>query len=367
MTKRILHIIATLDRGGAEKQLTLLAGGLDRSQFETHVCALTRGGPLEAELRAAEIPVTVIGKRGKYNPLALWRLYRFIRQLQPDLVQTWMFTANSYGRVAARWAKVGKLVASERCIDRWKHGLHLYLDRWLARRTDRIVVNAPGIRDWYVGHGLPADKFAVIPNAVAPTKPSTATCDELLAGFGLPADTRFIGCVGRLWPQKRLKDAIWAAELLKAIRDDVHLLIIGEGPQRGALELFIRQTELTDRVHLLGHREDVPRLLSHFDCLWLVSEYEGLPNSIMEAMAAGVPVVATDISGNRDLVVEGQTGYLVPLGDCAAIARATRRILDDAELAMRLGAAARERIAAEFSLEKMLDAYTRLYRELLDF
>lgn len=363
--KRLLHIIPTLDRSGAEKQLVLLAAGLPRHEFDTHVCVLTRSGPLAAELDAAGVPWKLIGKAGKLDPRAFWRLKRHIAELRPDLVHTWLFAANSYGRAAALAIGVPRVVAGERCVDPWKNWHELAIDRWLGRRTDRIVVNSSGVRDFYVAHGLPTEKFVVIPNGVAPAPASDKGRADLLAELGLPADTRLIGAVGRLWPQKRMKDLIWAADLLKVIRDDVHLLIIGDGPQRARLERFREQVRIEDRVHFLGHRSDVPRLLPHFDVLWLASEYEGLPNVVLEAMAAGVPVVASDIPGNRDLVIPGETGYLVPVGDRAAYAREARAILDDAELARRFGDAARRRVLEGFTVERMIERHAALYRELL--
>jgi glycosyltransferase involved in cell wall biosynthesis len=152
---------------------------------------------------------------------------------------------------------------------------------------------------------------------------------------------------------------------LKVIRDDVHLLVIGDGPHRQRLEKFRDQCQIADKVHFLGHRSDVPRLMPHFDQLWSTSSYEGQSNAIMEAMAAGVPVVATDIAGTRDLVVPEQTGYLVPVGDRAAIAKQANRLLDDRQLAARLGQAARQRMQEEFSVGQMVDRHVRLYRELL--
>ena len=361
-----MQIIPTLDRSGAEKQLALLACGLPRDEFEVHVCLLTRSGPLAADLAAAGVPTTLVGKRGKLDPAAFLRLKRHIAALQPDLVHTWLFAANSYGRAAALAAGVRRIVAGERSVDPWKVWHELAIDRWLARRTDRIVVNSSGVRDFYVQHGLPSEKFTVIPNGIGPAAPSDLSRADLLAELELPAAARLIGAVGRLWPQKRIKDLIWAADLLKVIRDDVHLLIIGDGPLRQRLERFRRQVRIEDKVHFLGHRDDVPRLLPHFDALWLASEYEGLPNVVMEAMAAGVPVVASDISGNRDLIVSGETGYLVPLGDRAAFARETRRLLEDAELARRLGEAGRRRMLAEFTVEQMIARHAALYRELVD-
>ena len=120
-----------------------------------------------------------------------------------------------------------------------------------------------------------------------------------------------------------MKDAIWAADLLKVIRDDVHLLVIGDGPQRDRLRRYRDQVRIGDKVHFLGERGDVPRLLPHFDVLWSTSGYEGQSNVILEAMAAGVPVVATDIPGTRELVISDTTGYLVPVGDRAGFAKYT--------------------------------------------
>lgn len=343
----------------------LLATRLPQPEFDTHVCALTRSGPYEQELRAAGVEVTVIGKSLKLDPIAWWKLKRHITSLRPDLVHCWLFAANSYGRAAALAAAVPRIVAGERCVDPWKRWHELAIDRRLARRTDAIVVNSSGVRDFYVRHGISADKFAVIPNGIAPAEPPSEHRGAVLAELALPSDARLIGAVGRLWPQKRVKDLIWACDLLKVIRDDVHLLIAGDGPHRARLEQYTRQVRIEDKVHFLGHRADVPRLMPHFDALWLGSEYEGLPNAVMEAMAAGVPVVATNISGNRDLVVDGETGFLVPVGDRAAFARQTRKLLEDGELGRRFGAAGRQRILAHFSVEQMVERHAALYRELL--
>jgi glycosyltransferase involved in cell wall biosynthesis len=365
MTRRILQIIPTLDRAGAEKQLCLLAEGLPRDEFEVHVCALTRGGPLAARLDEAGVPCTVIGKRGKLDPRAFWRLKQQVARLQPDLVHCWMFAANTYGYAAARACGIRNIVIGHRCVDPWKSRLQLAVDRALARRSSRVVVNSEGVRDFYLRHGTPAERVRVIPNAVVRPQPSTTTRRQLLSELELPADSRLIGLIGRLWPQKRVKDAIWAADLLKVIRDDVHLLVIGDGPQRDLLRRFRDLCHIRDKVHFLGERGDVPRLLPHLDVLWSTSGYEGQSNVILEAMAAGVPVVATDIPGTRELLTSDETGYLVPVGDRAAFAKRTERLLNDPALCARLAAAARERVEREFSVEKMVSRHAALYREVL--
>jgi glycosyltransferase involved in cell wall biosynthesis len=359
---RILFVIPTLVRHGAEKQLSTLAPALAREGFDVHVCALTSGGPYEATLRSAGIPVTVINKAWKFDPIAYRRLKSRIVSLKPDIVQTFLFAANSYGRVAALAAGVPRIFASERCVDPWKQWHELIVDRYLAKRSEAIVVNNRGVQEFYNRRGIPNDKFRIIPNGIGPMAPSHTTREALLKELGLPVGTRLIGAVNRLWPQKRVKDLIWAADLLKVVRDDVHLLVIGDGPHRARLQRFRDQVQIRDRVHLLGARDDVARMMPHFDCFWLASEYEGMSNSIMEAMACGVPVVASDIPGNRDLVIHGETGYLFPVGARADIARHTNRLLDDAALSKRLGVAGQQRVLGEFSLERMVAGYRDLYR-----
>ena len=362
---RILHIIPTFDRAGAEKQLLVLAAGLPRDEFDVHVCALTRDGPLQAEFRAAGIPATIIGKRMKFDPVTFTRLVNHIRQVKPDIVHTWIFAAGSYGRVAARVAGVKHIVAGEYCVDRWKSTWQWIVDRRLARHTDRFVANSPAIRDYCAEHGLPADRFVVIPNGVAAARQSDVSRAELLHELQCSQDARLIGVVGRLWPQKRVKDLIWAADLLRVLHNNLRLLVIGDGPERGTLERFARLASDLDHIRFLGHRDDVWRIMPHLDVFWNGSGYEGQPNAVMEAMAAGVPVVASDIPGNRELVVQGETGFLVPVAGRADRARSTDQILTDPALAATLGAAARKRMAEHFSLEQNVVLHAQMYREVL--
>jgi glycosyltransferase involved in cell wall biosynthesis len=362
---RILHIISTLDRAGSEKQLLMLSPGLVRQGFDVHLCALTRGGPLAAEFRAAGLPTEIIGKRLKADPVALARLARHIARLRPDLVHTWNFAAGSYGRVAARAVGIKHIVAGEYCVDRWKSTWQWIVDRRLARHTDRYVVNSAAIRGYCAEHGLPAEKFTVIDNGVEPARASDVTRCQLLDVLKCPADARLIGVVGRLWPQKRVKDLIWAADLLRVLHDNLRLLVIGDGPERSTLHRFARLASDLDHIRFLGHRDDMWRIMPHLDVFWNGSLYEGQSNAMMEAMAAGVPVVASDIPGNRELVVHGETGFLVPIAGRAARARATDQIFNDPALAARLGTAAKQRMVEHFSLDESVRRHVRLYSDLI--
>ncbi len=366
MPHRILQIISTLDQAGAEKQMVLLARGLDASSFDVQVCGLTRGGPMAAPLSTARIPVFVVGKRWKADPFALLRLQQLIHRVQPDLVHTWMFTAGAYGRVAARRCGIRHIVHGERCVDQWKTTWQWMIDRRLARVTDRIVANSNGVETFLGEKGLPTDKIQVIPNGVSAGQGDPAVPrSELLRELQIPDDARLIGAVGRLWPQKRVKDLIWALELVCVLHPTTRLLIMGDGPQRQMLERYARLASDLDRVRFLGHRDDVPRILPHLDLLWQGSEYEGQPNAVMEAMAAAVPVIASDIPGHRDLIVPGKTGYLVPIASRAEYGKATDRILSDPIHAHALGGAGQRHIQRNFSATQMVRRYERLYRELL--
>lgn len=360
--RKIALIIPTMVRGGAEKQLSLLATNLPRDRFDVHVFLLTHDGPLSDGLRDAGIPVTLIGKRFKADPTALFRLRRELKRFAPDIVHTWLFAANSFGRAAAKLAGVPTILASERCVDPWKTTTHFAIDRQLAKFTDAITTNSAGVRDFYAHHGIDAKLFRIIANGIPP-RTDVASIDRAAALDRLKVDPdhKLVLAVGRLWPQKRYRDLIWSAELLASARNDTTLVVIGDGPQSGELLRHRDAVSTPDRVRFAGHRDDVASLLPHADAFWIASEYEGQSNSVIEAMQAGVPVIASDIPGNRDLVVDGITGALVKLGDTADFARQTMLLLDDGAKAAAYSDAAKHRIVTEFTVEKMVDAHAELY------
>ncbi len=363
---KVLLLIPTLDRSGAEKQFTLLASNLPRDEFDVHAVALTRGGPYAAPLRESDVPVTVLGKRLKFDPGALWKLWRLITRLQPDIVHTWLFTANATGRILLGKKPRPKVIVSERCVDTWKSGWQTWIDRRQIPRTTRLVGNSQGVADFYRGQGFPAERIVVIPNGVESLAPCRCDRDEALAEFDIPPGAKLVGYVGRLARQKRVKDLVWAMQLLRQLTDNVYFLVVGDGPERDRLTRFARRITCDHVVRFAGQRDDAARLIGLTNVLWLASDFEGMSNSIMEAMAAGVPVVASDIPPNRELVIDGETGYLVKVGDSVGFAQFADRILADRHLSDRLGSAGRERMRAGFSVEKMVTAHAALYREVLD-
>ncbi len=362
---RVLLVIPTLDRSGAEKSFALLATRLPKETFAVRAVALDRSGPYAEMLEKQGIPLDVLHKRGKLDPIALWRLRRVIADWQPDIVHTWLFAANAYGRMLAGGPVGPRVIVSEQCVDTWKRRWQLWLDRRQIPRTDYLVGNSQSVARFYRDLGYPAEKVKVIPNGVEVPDPLPDTRADVLRELELPPDARLMLYVGRLAVQKRVEDLIWAIELLRQVDERAWLIVVGDGPERYSLEKFARDTQCDHRIRFLGHRSDIGRLLPACDVFWLASAFEGLSNSLMEAMAHGLAVVVSDIPPNRELVTDGETGLLVPLGDRAAFARRTADLLADPQQAHRLGAAARERMRREFPIERMVQSYAALYRDVV--
>lgn len=367
MSLRIAYIVPTLDQSGAEKQLSLLATHLGDG-FTPHVFALTRGGPYEKMLEAAGIPLTVIGKRWKLDPRALRRLTAALKQFQPDILHTWLFAANAYGRMAAKALPNARVIVSERCVDRWKAGWQLRVDRWLLPRTDLLVGNSQSVADFYEQQGVPREKLVTIPNGIdiPPTNalPSAAERATWREQLGFSPESFVVGHVGRLATQKRVRDILWAVETVRQIRPSLKLVIAGDGPERQSLEQFAYDTHLMDHVRFLGHRSDASAISSQLDAFVLASSFEGMSNSLMEAMAWGCPVVASDISPNREMVTHEQTGLLYPVGDTIALMQALRRYLDEPELRDRCARAAREYASQSWSISSMVKAWEQMYQKI---
>jgi glycosyltransferase involved in cell wall biosynthesis len=344
--------------------MVLLAAGLPRDRFRVEAAALTRLGPLEAELRASGVPVTLIGKRAKLDPLALWRLTRWVKAKRFDVVQTWIFAANTYGRVAAHRAGVPVVVTAEMAVDLWKGRRDLAIDRRLAHWCDRVVANSHAVAEFYRKAGVPGDRLTVIPSGIADEEPPPVDPAEVRAALGVPPAAPVALFAGRLAAQKGVDDLVAALDLLQHVRPDLHTWIAGDGPLREQLETTARAFRLDGRVRFLGHRDDVPRLLAAADLLVLPSLYEGLPNVVLEAMRFRKPVVATAAPGTTEVVADGTTGLLVPVHDRPALAQAIRRVVADPELARRLGEAGRARAEAEFRAETMVARFADLYESL---
>lgn len=362
---RILFVISTLDRSGAEKQLSLLATRLPRDEFDVHVVALTRGGPYATVLKEQQVPLAILHKRWKFDPVALSKLRRLVADLKPDIVHTWLFTANAYGRLVAGRKPRPRLIISERCVDVWKSGWQRWVDRRQIARTARLIGNSQSVAEFYRNQGFPSERIAVIPNGVEIPELPPIDRGRLLGELDLPPEARIVGYVGRIARQKRLRDLVWALELVRHVNPNIYFLIVGDGPERADVRQFAHDTGCAPNIRFLGHRDDLNMVWRLMEVFWLASDFEGQSNSIMEAMAAGLPVVCSDIPPNRELIVDGETGYLVQVGDSVGFSQFAERLLADPELARRMGSAGRARMQAEFGIDRMVQTHIDVYRSVL--
>lgn len=362
--RRVSFVIPTLDRSGAEKQLLMLAQAGHGTRFDAEIVCLDRLGPLGETLTMEDtaIPVTVIGKRGKFDPAAIGRLRRHLRGRQPDVVHSWLFAALGYAWFAK--PRATKWVHGLRCVDSWMSAFQRLQMRLYRGGPDAFVANSAAVADWYRERGIRA---AVIPNAIAGAPDaSSQSVEALRRRWSLDSDAKVVVAIGRLAPQKRLRDLLWAFQLLRQTDPRSRLVVVGDGPQKVGLKQYAADIECAEDVRFVGHDANVPAWLALADAYWLGSDFEGQSNSLMEAMAAGVPVVATSIPPNRELVTHGDDGFLVDVGDAAGFAQFTNKLWQDVALVERITGAAKQRMQARHSVDAMLDAYAGLYERLAD-
>jgi sugar transferase (PEP-CTERM/EpsH1 system associated) len=366
MPVRVLHLITELNIGGAEKVLSHLLSRLDRDRFAPAVACLYGGdGPVADEIRSLGIPVTDLGMTAKWRLDAFVRLYRLLHRQRPTILHTWMFHANVPGRVLGRLAGVPIVISSERTMGQ-EGGVRRWLNRITGPLPDRVACVSESVAEFAAQTiGIPPAKLAVIPNGIPledfqPGDRSSARVD-----LGIPLRVIVAGTVGRLQPVKGTSYLLEAWSRLASDYPDAILLLVGGGPQQAALEKKGRRLGISERVRFLGNRADVPDLLRGMDVFVLPSLWEGMPNAALEAMAVGLPVVATAVGGTSEVVVDGVTGLLVPPSDPDALAQSIARLLCDPDLRYKMGQAGRERVVNHFSVERTVEQTARLYEQLL--
>jgi glycosyltransferase involved in cell wall biosynthesis len=360
---KIFFIINSLAYAGPARQLGLLAAHLPGERFVVRVCSLGAETPWAAALRAAGIEVACLGWRRLFDVRPLVECRRGLRAFVPDLIHAWGWTALRAAAAVAPRRPPLLLSAPLRGVGKRLGLLERCLGRSLARK---VLVTGAAEAEHCRRLGLPAERLVEAPLAVAPFTPSPRSREEAARALGLPAQARWIACVGPLDPVKGFRDALWAFDILRFVHPDLHLVVAGTGPDEPRLREFARTTRTTTQAHFAGAREDVRDLLAHAEVVWVPSRAERGLNVALEAMAAGRPVVATRCAALAEVVIDGVTGVLVPPGDQAALARETRLLVDDPVRRRRLGEAGRERAQEHFRIETAVQRYEAVYASLTE-
>jgi glycosyltransferase involved in cell wall biosynthesis len=347
---RVLYVISDLIYSGAAKQLLLLASGLPAERFQRRVCVLGEAGPWVERLQAAGVLVDVLNWRWKLDLAAFGRLWDIVHAYHADVIHVW-------GRSALRAVGFAgglrgrRLMVTARLPSRKPSARLAWWDRWLLRNAECVTAFGHTEKEKWREAGLDGGRLATIPPGVESVQSS--------AGGLLPPRT--IVCVGPLKRHKGFRDAIWVLDILRHLHPNLQLAFVGSGPDQPAIARFAHDARVADRVRFLGDCADVSGFLTQCELLWAPSRAEGGVNAVLEAMAAGKPVVAARQPSLVEIIVDGQTGFLVPPADQAALAQQTRVLLDNADLRLRMGEAGRRRVQENFPVSTMIGRFAELY------
>lgn len=362
--------------GGTERQFVYLAKGLDKSRFDIRIGCLSKRGEFLKDIEAMNLPVAEYPIRSLYSPRMLQRQWRFARDLRRQnirLVHAYGFYPNVFSVPAARLAGC-ITIASVRDTGVFTSQIKLKTlsQRTACRLADRVVANSSAVRNWLVSLGVDQNHIDVIPNGIAVNERLTRPRDfGIRHELGIDPKVPVIAVISRLNPGKGIEYLLKAAVIVREQFPEARFLVVGgsyyDPAYKPSLEFLARKLNVADRVLFTGERNDIQQLLQEMNISVLPSLSEGLSNSLLESMAAGLPVVATSVGGNPEIVQDGKTGFLVPARDERALSDAILRVLKEPELGKRFGQAGYERVSRYFSLaatvRKTEDLYTRLLEE----
>jgi glycosyltransferase involved in cell wall biosynthesis len=369
----VLFPITDLEMHGAQHQLLELAKGLDKECFRPIILTFGPGGPLEQEIRdLANIQLISLKRKGKYDFLCLFTISRIIRKMKVDVIQPFLTPATFFSLLPAIICRTPVKIVTERSgpgRTNTNLGYRLYLkaEDFLSQFADWAVANSQAGREYLIERGIKPSRTMVIYNGI---EPSRLTCDsrvvqEIKQRLNLQHNGKVVGMIARMYPDKHHDDFLKAAAIINRAIPETKFLLLGDGPLRCHLENLSHELGLSSRVFFLGEQKDVIPYLSILDIVALSSETEGLSLSICEAMTLRKPVVVTDVGGNRELVEDGSTGFLVPPRDNQALAKAIIRLIKDQDLAQIMGERAGKKIAQQLGMERYVNEYQSLYKETL--
>lgn len=366
---RICMMLPKFHIGGAEMQVLGLLRNLDRSRFAVSLCLFNRGDArMEDEAARHVDSIYYLGFRWRNLPVSFLRLVKYLQDGRFDVLHAHLAWADLIGRIAAWFAGVPVRVTTEHGKNLWKSKALLRLERSLNAITDaKVCVSRDIIDIRRRNEKTPEEKLLYIPNAVDPGEFTGRNGDKyrLMEEFGWSGDDPLVLSLGRVVEAKNYPLLVEAFEMLLRDFPRAKCVIAGDGPMREEVAARIKELGLAGSVALPGARRDTAELLAAADLFVLSSVREGLPVSLLEAMAAGTPVVTTDVGGVGDAVRDGENGLLVPSGDAAALAGAMRRILADPDLASAITAEASMTVVERFSMKSAADRLTGIYLELL--
>lgn len=353
----LLFLTKHMDLGGGEYVLRTIVERLDRRAFRPVIACLGEEGRFGAELRGQGVPVHANLARHKLDPLVVPRLLRLVAAENIEAIYLTDYrNVMLWGALTGRLAGIPTILASH-STDWWgrRRRSPSLLGKKLLAWHRRIVVVARFQKEHLIAEeGVPPGIVEVIPNGIDPSRYGTEVDAAVRQSLGVPAEAFVIGTVAVLRKEKNLALLFAALGRLRDAREDVWAVIVGDGTERHALEALCREMGLADRVRFVGYNDRPGGLLPAFDAFTLTSRVEVMPITILEAMACGVPVVATAVGAVPELVAEGETGFVVPSGDANALAARLRRLIRESELRHRMGRAGRERATSLFTLDAMI-------------
>jgi len=360
----VLHVVYNLIRGGTEGQCARMAIEFARSGQRHRVAAFRREGFFLESVEQVCGPVLEINIRRMLS-LDTFRLVRrlkqFIMENRFDLVHCWDADACIFGSVAARWARV-PFITSHRDLGQIYPEYKLRLMDWADRRAVAVAVNAEAIKEMVVRRGVPVSRIHKLPNAVDVEEYDRLSAQPFVLQHRLP-DGPLIGCVARFDPEKDIATLLRAAALLQDRAPNARFVVVGDGRERQSLERLAADLGVAERVVFLGEVNEIAPLLRQLAVGVLVpNANEGLSNTILEYMCAGIPVVATDCGGNRELVHHGESGIVVEPGHPQQLADALVQLLNDADQRRQMGAAGRRRVESNFAVAAVVEQFRAFYR-----
>ncbi|MFQ5601719.1 MAG: glycosyltransferase [bacterium] len=359
----VLQLVEGLNLGGAETKLLELVAHMDRSRFNTVFCSLGMGERIKEKVDALDVKYVGLQRRRRFDPKLVWDVAKIVRQEKIDVVMTTLFYADVVGALA-RIISPTKAVFSWETISapEWllKHRLLAY--KFAMRFCDKVISVSEATAKWLVEkRGVAREKVLVIPYGVNLEVYKQGKNLALKRQLGIAPETFVVGTVARLHPQKGHEYLIEAAKKIVERHANVKFVFVGDGEMRKKLEARIETAGLENNFLLLGFRDDVTDLLRVFDIFVLPSLYEGLPNVILEAMATGLPVVATAVDGSVELVNDGETGFLVPPREPQALIAKINTLIQNPQRVLDFGMQGRNRVESIYSLEKQVEHFQQLY------